>query len=103
MQPAAAALGAYLRETSAPAENKPMSALLKSKLASSPTGSWRLRKLTDLPIERLLASGYNSDTGKLRSSSTSIMASPTSPVAPTTATLNFRSLVITAPDLSKLG
>ena len=38
--------------------------------------------------ERVLASANSCLTGKLRSSSTVIIVSPTSPVAPTTATLN---------------
>ena len=37
-QPAAAAMGAYFAETSAPAENRPMSAFEKSKVSTSSTG-----------------------------------------------------------------
>jgi hypothetical protein len=44
-------------------------------------------KLTDRPSERLLASAKTSPTGKSRSARTSSRVSPTSPVAPTTATL----------------
>ena len=86
MQPAAAALGAYSRETSPPAENRPICAREKSKVATSITGMCRPRNSTRLPSERLLASGNSSATGKSRSSSTLIIVSPTSPVAPSTAT-----------------
>ena len=86
MQPAAAAFGAYSRDTSPPAENKPICARAKSNVATSITGMCRPRNWTRLPIERLLASGNSSDTGKSRSSSTLIMVSPTRPVAPSTAT-----------------
>src|SRR5215207_6533919 len=87
MQPAAAAFGANSRETAAPAENSPMSAWLKSNVASSSTGMLRPLKVAVLPSERLLARGNSSVTGNSRSSRTLIIVSPTSPVAPTTATL----------------
>src|SRR5580704_1563684 len=85
--PAAAALGAYSRETSPPGENSAISTWLKSNSARLPT-EWRLsRNVTDLPSERSLASANSCLSGNLRSSSTSTMVSPTRPVAPTTATL----------------
>ena len=88
---AAGGAGAWARtraDTSAPAENRPICARLKSKVATSIDrdspcpGTPRV-----LPSERLLASGNSSRTGKSRSSSTRIMVSPTRPVAPSTATL----------------
>src|SRR5580693_5115429 len=89
MHPAAAALGANSADTSAPAENSPMSAREKSKLSSSATAMLLPRNFTLRPNERLLASGCNSDTGNWRSSRMLIMLSPTRPVAPTTATLKL--------------
>src|SRR3954470_6143263 len=51
---------------------------------------WTVRPLnsTPLPSERVLASAWSSETGKLRSASTLSRVSPTRPVAPTTATEN---------------
>ena len=60
MQPAAAALGAYSRDTSPPAENRPICARAKSNVATSMTGMCRPRNSTRLPSERLLASGNSS-------------------------------------------
>ena len=91
-QPAATARGACSRDTAAPAENRAKSHWAKSNFSSGCTGTWRPRKLTLRPRERSLASATSVATGKLRSSSTLTIVSPTSPVAPTTATRNCLSM-----------
>src|SRR5210317_2148755 len=99
--PASPARGACTSEIDPPAENIAISVPEKSKSSSTPTVCSRLPKRIFAPAERSLASGWNSATGKLRSSSNWIIVSPTSPVAPTTATLNclliFFSRMLKAP------
>ena len=89
IEPALAAIGAKSLETEAPAEKKAKSIPLKSKLSRSTISRSFDRKLTFFPNDRLLAKGVSCSTGKARSSRMEIIDSPTIPVAPTTATLNF--------------
>src|SRR5579864_5009300 len=88
MQPAATARGTYSRDAAAPAENSARCAALKSNSASGSSDTDRPRKVTDSPSERSAASAWSLATGKLRSSRICTIASPTRPLAPTTATLN---------------
>jgi len=64
-----------------------MSMPAKSNFASSRTPTCLCAKPTVLPADRSLASGTNSPIGNSRSSRMDNRASPTTPVAPTIATL----------------
>ncbi len=88
--PRAAASGASWRDTSVPAEKRAMSTPSKASGIASPTVSVRPSALTVDPAERPEASRRSSPTGKLRSASTWIIVRPTTPVAPTTATVSGR-------------
>ena len=85
-QPDDTAFGAKMAETLPPAEKKPTSIVEKSNSSSLVTRIDFPLKLIVLPADRSLASGNNLPTGKLRCSRILIIASPTAPVAPTTAT-----------------
>src|SRR5260221_4129305 len=87
--PALTARGACTADTLAPGENKAMSTPLKSNLSRSCT----LRTSsspndTSPPAERSEATAQTSDTGNARSARMLSISWPTTPVAPTTATLN---------------
>src|SRR5260221_12616193 len=87
--PALTARGACTADTLAPGENKAMSTPLKSNLSRSCT----LRTSsspndTSPPAERSEATAQTSDTGNARSARMLNISWPTTPVAPTTATLN---------------
>src|SRR5260221_5960547 len=89
MAPALTARGACTADTLAPGENKAMSTPLKSNLSRSCT----LRTSsspndTSPPAERSEATAQTSDTGNARSARMLSISWPTTPVAPTTATLN---------------
>ena len=87
--PRATASGASTLETSPPAENSAMSTPSKASAVASWTAHSRPPKLTERPLARE-ASGRSSPTGMPRSASTVIIVCPTSPVAPTTATVSGR-------------
>src|ERR1700674_5593388 len=67
-----------------------MSIPAKLSLVRSPTSSWLPLKATDWPAERPLASARTSPIGNFRCFSTFSISAPTTPVAPTTATLKRR-------------
>ena len=85
-QPDDTAFCAKTADTLPPAENKPTSVVEKSNSSSLFTWIDLPLKLIVLPADRSLASGNKQPTGKLRCSRMPIIASPTAPVAPTTAT-----------------
>ncbi len=87
--PALAARGACTAETLAPGENSAISTPLKSKRSRSSTFSTFFSpKETSPPAERSEAIAWISETGKSRSARMFSISWPTTPVAPTTATLN---------------
>src|SRR5690606_29163411 len=98
--PAAANRGACSFETSPPAANSAMSTPAGSNAARSCTSSSSSPKSTWPPAERLLASARTSDAGNRRSARIDSIASPTAPVAPTTATRKRRSDIRALPCLA---
>ena len=84
--PAAAAFGANSALMLPPAEKSARDTLEKSKVSKRSTSTGRPLNMTVLLSDRALARAYSFATGKSRDSRISIMASPTAPVAPTTAT-----------------
>ena len=80
------AFGEKTADTRTPAENKKTTNVEKSNSSSLFTWIDLNLKLIVLPADRSLASGNKQPTGKLLCSRMPIIASPTSPVAPTTAT-----------------
>src|ERR1035437_1416920 len=93
VQPCATACGASSRETSAPAENSAMSTPSKASGVASCTATGRPATGTVIPAERPDARSRSSAIGKARSSRTEIIVRPTTPVAPTTATVRGRVVV----------
>src|SRR5690606_38467528 len=91
--PAAANLGACSFETSPPAANSAMSTPAGSNADSSWTRSSSSPKSTLPPAERPLARAITSEAGNRRAARIDSIASPTAPVAPTTATLKRRSAI----------
>ena len=91
-QPEAAARGACSSETLPPAENSAIAVFEKSNSARSETVIDLPLNRTVLPAERSDAKAYNFPTGNSLCSRISIMASPTAPVAPTTA-MSIASLI----------
>ena len=85
--PRATAAGASSLETSAPAENSAMSTPSKASGTASPISSVRPSIDTVRPADRPEASRRNSPTGNSRSLRIWIIVRPTTPVAPTTATV----------------
>ncbi|MNC38782.1 hypothetical protein D3C75_874070 [compost metagenome] len=85
VQPACSALLAKLRLTAAPAAKKASLTWAKSKLSTSRTFSFLPVNITLLPADSMLASRCRVATGKFSSSRICTRASPTLPVAPTTA------------------
>src|SRR3954447_20075933 len=86
--PRSAASGASSREGPAPAENRAMSTPVNASPVASPTGYDRPSISTVPPAERAEASRRSSPTGNSRSLRTWIIVRPTTPVAPTTATVS---------------
>ena len=88
--PWATAAGASSREMSAPAENSAMSTPSKASATASPISSVRPSIDTVRPADRPEASRRSSPTGNSRSLRIWIIVRPTTPVAPTTATVRGR-------------
>src|SRR6185312_17508857 len=84
--PTSANLGAHSSEVLPPAENKAISGFFAIASVMVTTLYLLPRNVTSIPFDLSEATGINSSTGKLRSSSTFIIVLPTKPVAPTTAT-----------------
>ena len=89
--PLAAANLAYFSDTDPPALKNAISISCSSKTVSVSSTTLWLLPLNSIWVPALfaLASGSSSPTGKSTSSITRKSSSPTAPVAPTTATLNF--------------
>src|SRR6185295_12969711 len=85
--PRATACGASSFEMSAPALNRAMSTPSNASATASPISIVRPWTSTVRPAERPDASNRRSPTGKSRSPSTLTMVRPTTPVAPTMATV----------------
>ena len=87
-QPAAPARGAWMAETEAPGENRPISQPVKSNVSRFCTvRTLSSPKETCWPAERGDARAAISRTGKFRSARVFRISRPTAPVAPATATL----------------
>ncbi len=86
--PRAAAAGARSREMSAPALKRAISTPSKASGTASAISMVWPRTDTVRPADRPEASRRNSPTGKSRSPRTWIIVRPTTPVAPTTATVS---------------
>jgi len=87
----AAPANSLLRE--APAENRAMSIPLNASFDSNSTGNSSPANFRRLPTERSDARRRMFFTGNFRSSRICRKTSPTAPVAPATATLNFLPLI----------
>src|SRR5207247_2656422 len=87
--PRATAGGASSREASPPAEKRAMSTPSKASPVASSTSRVAPSIETVLPADRSEASRRRSPTGNSRSRRTWIIVRPTTPVAPTTATVRF--------------
>ena len=87
VQPRAAACGASSRDVPPPAEKRAMSTPSKASGVASATSTWRPSNGSVDPAERAEASSRISPIGKPRSSRTVAIVRPTTPVAPTTATV----------------
>src|SRR5512143_2551906 len=85
--PWATAAGVRSRDTSPPAENRAMSTPSNADGTASPISSERPSRRTLCPADRPEARRRSSPTGKSRSLRTWIIVRPTTPVAPTTATV----------------
>ena len=85
--PRLAASGASARDTSAPAEKSAISTPSNASGVASAISMVRSPTLTLRPTERPDASRRSSPIGKARSWRTLIIVRPTTPVAPTTATV----------------
>ncbi len=86
-QPAAAKRGASSREAAAPAEKIASDGRRAMASSALTTVQGSPRKTTVFPTDRSEATGISSSTGNCLSSRTWIIRVPTSPVAPTTATI----------------
>ena len=86
--PWATAPGARSSETVPPAEKRAMSTPSNASGTASPTSSVRPPTLTIRPADRPEASRRSSRSGNSRSLRTWIIVRPTTPVAPTTATVS---------------
>src|SRR5664279_1200470 len=87
--PAAANLGAHSSEVLPPAENIAMAGFKPMASVALTTAYSFSLNTTFLPTDFSEATGINSVTGKFLSANTSSILVPTSPVAPTTATFIF--------------
>ena len=74
--------GAHSELIAPPAEESTMSSPLIESSVSSMTSTSSPANGTRLPADRADASGTSSETGKLRSATTSSSVDPTAPVAP---------------------
>src|SRR5512140_1875637 len=99
VQPRAAASGASIVDTSPPAEKSAMSTPAKASGVASSTVIVRPAALTVEPADLPDASNRSSPTGNCRSARTWIIVRPTTPVAPTTATVNGWLFVDMAPQM----
>ena len=87
--PASANRGAHSSDVSPPAEKIAMSGRMAMACCMPVTLCVLPRNVTSFPMERSLATGISSETGKSLSSNTCNIFLPTRPVAPTTATFIF--------------
>ena len=91
--PQATAAGASSRDAPAPAEKSAMSTPSNAAWVASPI-SWVWPSIDSiLPADRSEASSRSSPTGNSRSFRTWIIVRPTTPVAPTTATVRCRRFI----------
>ncbi len=85
--PASRAIGAYSFEAAPEAEMKTKSAPLNDSCVVASTVIWPSPKAMRLPAERSVARSLSPLIGKRRSAAILRNSRPTTPVAPTTATL----------------